>query len=154
MKFHRESLISNILYSSQLTCPLGANQPFEGLIRLSICCQLCSFSNSPLLLGQVIPVTKLICIQAACNQGLTGTSESIGIRYRLALLTAAAKDANVSHDEVLRKKYTFYLLMRCMKFSIINVQQKDQLFHAGKRVWCCVSVTLSEKLRLCHFVNI
>lgn len=114
MKFHRETLISNISYSSKLTCPLGANQPFEGLIRLSICCQLCSFSTSPVLLGQVIPVTKLICIQAACNQGLTGTSESIGIRYRLAVLVAATKDANIGQNEKLQK-CIFYPLHGCTK---------------------------------------
>lgn len=68
MKFHRGALISNTSYTSMSTCPLGANQPFEGLIRLSICCQLCSFSTDCRHLGQVIPVTKLICIQASCNQ--------------------------------------------------------------------------------------
>lgn len=73
MKFHREALISNISYSAMSTCPLGANQPFEGLIRLSICCQLCSFSSKSRHLGQVTPVTKLICIQANCNQRLTRT---------------------------------------------------------------------------------
>jgi len=80
MKFHRGSLISNISYSSLSTCPLGTNQPFEGLIRLSICCQLCSFSTNGRHLGQVIPVTKLICIQSACNQDLTGTSKPLAFR--------------------------------------------------------------------------
>lgn len=112
MKFHRETLISNISYSSKLTCPLGANQPFEGLIRLSICCQLCSFSTSPVLLGQVIPVTKLICIQAACNQGLTGTSASIGIRYRPAVLVAATEDVNIGHNEKLQQ-CTLHPLQGC-----------------------------------------
>lgn len=60
MKFHRKALISYILCLSKSTCPLGANQAFEGLIRVSICCQLCSFSVEYGHLGQVIYVPELI----------------------------------------------------------------------------------------------
>lgn len=98
MKFHRETLISNISYSSKLTCPLGANQAFEGLIRLSICCPLRSFSTSAGLLRQVIPVTTLIYLQAACNQRLTATGESIGNRDHAALHAAATKDTNMGQS--------------------------------------------------------
>ena len=80
MKFHREALISNISYSSMSTCPLGANQPFEGLIRLSICCQLCSFSTNSRHLGQVIPVTKLICIQGKLQSAADKNNRAFGIQ--------------------------------------------------------------------------
>lgn len=80
MKFHRKALISYIPCPSKSTCPLGANQAFEGLIRLSICCQLCSFSANYGHLGQVIYVTKLICIHSGCSHSETGTTEPVATR--------------------------------------------------------------------------
>lgn len=65
MKFHSKTLISYIPCPLMSSCPLCANKAFEGLIRLSIHCQLCSFSANYGHLGQVIYVAKLICIRSA-----------------------------------------------------------------------------------------
>lgn len=106
MKFHRKALISDIPQLSKSTCPLGANQTFEGIIRLSICCQLCSFSADYGHLGQVIYVTKLICTHSDCSHSETWATACGIPAFTCTQWTHTEPEKDIKHLRVQKETVT------------------------------------------------
>lgn len=141
MKFHRRALISYVPCPSKSTCPLGVNQAFEGLIRLSICCQLCSFSANYGYLGQVIYVTKLICIHSGCSHREIWTKKPLA-SVLFCAHTKQNKQTREKKQLSLESKWeliVIYIEMKCwlksLPFKEKNKKQKTIKFFKFTRLF-------------------